>query len=379
MNLPHIVHTGHQHHPPQQETSGPGQSLSAPHARLIHAPRQDMASAVVANPYISQSTVYTRPPRPPPSPPLDDLSNLRTLPSIQSLIGMDGSASNQDTKRKLLPCQPGLSDLSFVSNLIMDIADTDRNSSLRKHPAGEMQSTGQRPQKYGQPTVSHPTAAPPSPPIDPQLGFDGPNQSPPATSSHSSATGAQYAGGAFMGNSSQQHPPPPSSQPGAMPPPSSQSPYQNSGYPETSSTGSAYAYPPPAVSGPQSMFYQGQRPLPTAFPPNVQGNANPATPASSEASPIDPNNPQWQHQHHHYISPSASASFPGQTQDRYVCQVCNKAFSRPSSLKIHSHSHTGEKPFLCPHKGCGKAFSVRSNMKRHERGCHGGGASPEAS
>ena len=74
-------------------------------------------------------------------------------------------------------------------------------------------------------------------------------------------------------------------------------------------------------------------------------------------------------QHHHYISPSSAASFP-QSQDRYICQTCNKAFSRPSSLRIHSHSHTGEKPFKCPHSGCGKAFSVRSNMKRHERGCH---------
>ncbi|ODQ76614.1 hypothetical protein LIPSTDRAFT_46862, partial [Lipomyces starkeyi NRRL Y-11557] len=54
----------------------------------------------------------------------------------------------------------------------------------------------------------------------------------------------------------------------------------------------------------------------------------------------------------------------------YVCQVCTRAFSRPSSLRIHSHSHTGEKPFVCGHQGCGKAFSVRSNMKRHERGCH---------
>ncbi|KAK9331665.1 hypothetical protein V1520DRAFT_353832 [Lipomyces starkeyi] len=64
-------------------------------------------------------------------------------------------------------------------------------------------------------------------------------------------------------------------------------------------------------------------------------------------------------------SPSASTS-----ADRYVCQVCTRAFSRPSSLRIHSHSHTGEKPFVCGHQGCGKAFSVRSNMKRHERGCH---------
>lgn len=36
------------------------------------------------------------------------------------------------------------------------------------------------------------------------------------------------------------------------------------------------------------------------------------------------------------------------------------------------HSHTGEKPYVCSKPGCGKAFSVRSNMKRHERGCHAG-------
>lgn len=94
-------------------------------------------------------------------------------------------------------------------------------------------------------------------------------------------------------------------------------------------------------------------------------------PVSVGLGPTPGHNP-WQH--HHYISPSSAASFP-QSQDRYVCQTCNKAFSRPSSLRIHSHSHTGEKPFKCPHPGCGKAFSVRSNMKRHERGCHNYGAS----
>ena len=220
--------------------------------------------------------------------------------------------------------------------------------------------------------MSNPNNRPPSPPIDPQLVFDSRLQS-PTTSSQSS----NFAGAAS--NSTEPHqqrqPPPTSAHPGMAPPHPTQSPYQNSPYPESPSANSTYSYPPPAVSGPQSMY--SQRPLPSTFPPtNPTGSGNASE--SVDASPIDPNTPnQWQH--HHYISPSASAAFPGQAQDRYVCQVCNKAFSRPSSLRIHSHSHTGEKPFLCPHKGCGKAFSVRSNMKRHERGCHGGGGNSPGS
>lgn len=108
--------------------------------------------------------------------------------------------------------------------------------------------------------------------------------------------------------------------------------------------------PQPPMPG---LYYQ--RPLPQSFPPPVD-----AVISGTGANP-------WQH--HHYLNPSGGASYP-QSQDRYICQTCNKAFSRPSSLRIHSHSHTGEKPFKCPHAGCGKAFSVRSNMKRHERGCH---------
>lgn len=53
--------------------------------------------------------------------------------------------------------------------------------------------------------------------------------------------------------------------------------------------------------------------------------------------------------------------------DRYVCQYCMKAFSRPSSLRIHIYSHTGEKPFACPEPDCGRKFSVQSNMRRHLR------------
>lgn len=81
-------------------------------------------------------------------------------------------------------------------------------------------------------------------------------------------------------------------------------------------------------------------------------------------------------------SPSRSAqALSGRaiTGRNYTCASCMKEFSRPSSLKIHEHSHTGAKPFVCPRIGCGKSFSVRSNMKRHERGCHmGPGMGPTA-
>ncbi|PKC08720.1 hypothetical protein RhiirA5_260680, partial [Rhizophagus irregularis] len=52
---------------------------------------------------------------------------------------------------------------------------------------------------------------------------------------------------------------------------------------------------------------------------------------------------------------------------RYQCPYCSKRFSRPSSLRIHTYSHTGEKPFVCTEPGCGRKFSVQSNMRRHLR------------
>ncbi|BGP24943.1 zinc finger, C2H2-type domain containing protein [Rhodotorula toruloides] len=55
---------------------------------------------------------------------------------------------------------------------------------------------------------------------------------------------------------------------------------------------------------------------------------------------------------------------------RYGCPHCPKRFARPSSLRIHIHSHTGEKPFTCPL--CDRAFSVQSNLRRHLK-IHKGG------
>ena len=125
------------------------------------------------------------------------------------------------------------------------------------------------------------------------------------------------------------------------------------------------SFPSPTTTSATSSL-PNQPPFSSA---KIVSDASSAIRASPNSSPAGQFNP-WQH--HHYIVPSMSAASASQQTDRYICNTCSKAFPRPSSLQIHSHTHTGEKPFRCPHTGCGKAFSVRSNMKRHERSCHVG-------
>ncbi|KAH8550855.1 hypothetical protein BGW37DRAFT_467965 [Umbelopsis sp. PMI_123] len=66
-------------------------------------------------------------------------------------------------------------------------------------------------------------------------------------------------------------------------------------------------------------------------------------------------------------SRSSSPPTSSSSNNRYICPYCSKGFSRPSSLRIHTYSHTGEKPFVCSEEGCGRRFSVQSNMRRHLR------------
>ncbi|KAL8735833.1 MAG: hypothetical protein Q9181_002681 [Wetmoreana brouardii] len=323
-----------------------------------------MASALTANPYTGQPPVFHRAPQRPPSPPIDDFHSKCTLPPIQSLIGVMAESPSTDQ------------------------LESERQSSLppppnqTKNPSSDIRS-----QNYGHPPVSSPRAVPPTPPRKPDMDFDNSHQSPSATSSHSSAAPAgPYYDSIKSSNAIDpqlEH----QSQPthGSLPPPSESSSYQNTPYPPSPTDTTTYSYPPPGQPATAQPPIYYQHPLPTNFPPPPHPPAPvPMDPAlansSQQHSPIDQPNPwqQQQHQHHHYISPSSSAAYSGQSQDRYVCQTCTKAFSRPSSLRIHSHSHTGEKPFKCPHPGCGKAFSVRSNMKRHERGCHGGSSPADA-
>jgi uncharacterized Zn-finger protein len=122
-------------------------------------------------------------------------------------------------------------------------------------------------------------------------------------------------------------------------------------------TGFPPGLPPTPQDYPMSMgrYSNGNN---LGLPPSSNGNTPKSSPGQQRPSTVP--TPQA-------MMTTFSSKTVSSTPKRYKCNICQKRFTRPSSLQTHMYSHTGEKPFKCPIEGCGRHFSVVSNLRRHQK------------
>eukprot|EP00826_Nyctotherus_ovalis_P061582 TRINITY_DN8779_c0_g3_i1.p1 TRINITY_DN8779_c0_g3~~TRINITY_DN8779_c0_g3_i1.p1 ORF type:complete len:167 (+),score=14.61 TRINITY_DN8779_c0_g3_i1:268-768(+) len=52
---------------------------------------------------------------------------------------------------------------------------------------------------------------------------------------------------------------------------------------------------------------------------------------------------------------------------QHCCKYCHKFFALAQYLREHIHTHTGERPYVCKHPGCGKSFRQSGKFSLHKK------------
>ncbi|CAJ1073294.1 transcription factor HIVEP2-like isoform X1 [Xyrichtys novacula] len=96
------------------------------------------------------------------------------------------------------------------------------------------------------------------------------------------------------------------------------------------------------------------------------GSAPSPGPASHRKSAGSPEVQQCSHSGMDQLSETVSkVEQKPQKPGKYVCDYCGRACAKPSVLKKHIRSHTGERPYPCV--PCGFSFKTKSNLYKHRK------------
>jgi len=112
---------------------------------------------------------------------------------------------------------------------------------------------------------------------------------------------------------------------------------------------------PTAVAPPSSMLSPSLPPHPASVSPSLFNSHS--LPPSPSPSPIPFSVSQ--------MLPQQPKKPPRKSKTMLPCDHCGKVFDRPSLLKRHIRTHTGERPHVCDI--CQKGFSTSSSLNTHRR------------